>query len=73
MRRATKLTMTELDKGLACAARREGQTLRQIGQALGRDDKTLQRLFKRRGVTVQRERCPCCGRHLGLQIKNRSS
>jgi hypothetical protein len=53
---ATKLSMTELDRGLACAARREGKSIREIAEALHRDDRTLAKLFMKRGIRLERRR-----------------
>jgi IS30 family transposase len=45
--------MTPLERGLACAARREGMTVAAIADALRRDHRTLQKMFRRRGLKAR--------------------
>lgn len=48
--------MTPLDRGLACAARREGKAIEYIAEALHRDVRTLSKLFQKRGVTRKKRK-----------------
>ena len=46
----TKLKMTALDRGLAIAARKSGMSIKEIGDALHREERTIQKLMKRHNV-----------------------
>lgn len=56
MKTGSKLHMTPLDRGLACAARREGKAIEYIAEALHRDVRTLSKLFQKRGVTRKKRK-----------------
>ena len=58
-RTGSKQHMTPLDRGLACAARREGKAIHIIAEALHRDPRTLGALFARRGLVKRREIKTC--------------
>ena len=46
----TKLKMTALDRGLAIAARKSGMSIKEIGDALHREDRTIQKLMRKHNV-----------------------